>query len=83
MKKFKAVDGGGITEREYQQLRALQEGASAKEDVLKKLKEKSLKEMSGSISEAEIDRVKKLMPKKAKGGEIVIGKGSDYIKDLL
>ena len=42
------------------------------------LKEKKLKDISGSVSEAEID-----MLKKAKGGEIVMGKGSDYIKDLL
>jgi uncharacterized membrane protein len=43
MKKLKAADGAAVSEREYERLKALQEGASAKEDVLKKLKDKSLK----------------------------------------
>jgi len=95
MKKLKAADGAAVSEREYERLKALQEGASAKEDVLKKLKDKS-----GSISEAEIEKktkpetnaekkakrlgeLRKEIEGKSKGGEIVMGKGSDYIKDLL
>ena len=123
MKKLKAVEGVAVSESEYQQLKALQEGASAKEDVLKKLKEKSLKELSGAaVTENERKRLDNIIPKKAKGGmskkqldiaeavaensllpggtliqlrqaakavkkakggEVVIGKGGDYIKDLL
>jgi len=123
MKKLKAVEGAAVSESEYQQLKALQEGASAKEDVLKKLKDKSLKELSGAaVTEDEMKRIKNSIPKKAKGGmskkqldiaeavaenpllpgkmfiqlrqagkavkkakggEVVIGKGGDYIKDLL
>ena len=112
MKKLKAADGAAVSEREYERLKALQEGASAKEDVLKKLKDKSLKELSGAaVSENEMKRFKNILGKKkggiskrqlqiaedvaespifsekvnkkAKGGEIVMGKGADYIKDLL
>ena len=123
MKKLKAADGAAVSEREYERLKTLQEGASAKEDVLKKLKEKSLKELSGAaVTEDEMKRFKNSIPKKAKGGmskkqlditeavaensllpggtliqlrqaakavkkakggEVVIGKGGDYIKDLL
>ena len=123
MKKLKAADGAAVSEREYERLKALQEGAAAKEDVLKKLNEKSLKELKGSaVSENEMKRFKNSIPKKAKGGmskkqldiaeavaensllpggtliqlrqaakavkkakggEVVIGKGGDYIKDLL
>ena len=115
MKKLKAVEGATVSESEYQQLKALQEGAAAKEDVLKKLNEKSLKELKGSaVSENEMKKFKNSIPKKAKGGmskkqldiaeavaeksffpkaekpvkkakgvEVVIGKGADYIKDLL
>ena len=123
MKKLKAVEGATVSEREYERLRAAQEGASAKEDVLKKLNEKSLKELKGSaVSENEMKKFKNSIPKKAKGGmskkqldiaeavaensllpggtliqlrqaakavkkskggEVVIGKGADYIKDLL
>jgi hypothetical protein len=51
---------------------------------LQNLENKSLKELKGSaVSENEMKRIKNSMPKKAKGGEIVIGKGRDYIKDLL
>jgi hypothetical protein len=115
MKKLKAADGAAVSEREYERLKALQEGASAKEDVLKKLKDKSLKELSGAaVTEDEMKRFRNSIPKKAKGGmskkqldiaeavaeksffpkaekpvkkakggEVVIGKGADYIKDLL
>jgi hypothetical protein len=41
MKKLKAADGAAVSEREYERLKALQEGASAKEDVLKKLNKNS------------------------------------------
>jgi len=54
------------------------EGLSPITHMRRYLKEKKLKDISGSVSEAEID-----MLKKSKGGEIVMGKGSDYIKDLL
>jgi hypothetical protein len=114
--------GAAVSEREYERLRAAQEGASAKEDVLKKLNEKSLKELKGSaVSENEMKKFKNSIPKKAKGGMskkqldiaeavaensllpggtliqlrqaakavkkskggFIIGKGADYIKDLL
>jgi hypothetical protein len=78
------LSGAAVSESEYQRLKAVQEGASAKEDVLKKLKEKSLKELSGAaVTENERKRLDNIISKKAKGGEIVIGKGRDYIKDLL
>jgi hypothetical protein len=76
MKKLKAVEGAAVSESEYEQLKALQEGASLREDILKELK-------GSAMSENEIKKFKNLMPKKAKGGEVVMGKGADYIKDLL
>ena len=43
-----------------------------------------IKKISGAaVTEDEMKRFRNSIPKKAKGGEIVIGKGADYIKDLL
>jgi hypothetical protein len=60
----------------------LNEG-TASEDEKNYLTE-SVKNIKGAVSDKEIQSMTdKLMPKKSKGGEIVIGKGKDYIKDLL
>jgi hypothetical protein len=60
----------------------LNEG-TANEDEKNYLKE-SLKNIKGAVSDKEIQfMTDKLMTKKAKGGEVVIGKGANYIKDLL
>jgi hypothetical protein len=75
------------------------EGLSPITHMRRYLKEKKLKDISGSISEAEIEKktkpetnaekkakrleeLKKEIEGKSKGG-FIVGKGADYIKDLL
>jgi len=72
------ITGAAVTEREYAKLKALEEGASAKEDVLKKLKQKSLKDMSGAaVTEKEYEYLKKGMKK---GG---MTKGQKKIRTVM
>ena len=39
--------------------------------------------MGASVTDAERERLQDAMPDYADGGEVVVGKGKDYIKDLL
>jgi hypothetical protein len=39
--------------------------------------------MGASVTDAERERLQDAMPDYADGGEVVFGKGKDYIKDLL
>ena len=78
MADIKKISGAAVTEREYAKLKALEEGASAKEDVLKKLKQKSLKDMSGAaVTEKEYEYLKKGMKK---GG---MTKGQKKIRTVM
>jgi hypothetical protein len=44
----------------------------------------AMKNISGaSVTDAERERLKDAMPDYADGGEVVLGKGKDYIKDLI
>jgi hypothetical protein len=142
MKKLKAADGAAVSEREYERLKALQEGASAKEDVLKKLNKNSKRlpgdraipvpfpdletkrlpgdraipvpfpdletkrlpgdraipvpfpdletkpekktepETNAEKKAKRLEELRKEIEGKSKGG-FIVGKGADYIKDLL
>jgi hypothetical protein len=110
MKKLKAADNGAkaVSEREYERLKALQEGASAKEDVLKKLNKNSKrlpgdraipvpfpdletkpekktqpeKKTNAEKKAKRLEELRKEIEGKSKGG-FIVGKGADYIKDLL
>jgi hypothetical protein len=98
--------GAAVSEREYERLRAAQEGASAKEDVLKKLNKNSKRlpgdraipvpfpdlemkpekktqpETNAEKKAKRLEELRKEIEGKSKGG-FIIGKGADYIKDLL
>ena len=69
-------------------------GAAVTEDEMKRFKNSIPKKAKGGMSKKQLDIAeavaeKSFFPKaekpvkKAKGGEVVIGKGADYIKDLL
>ena len=59
-------------------------GAAATKDELDRIRKEALKKISGAaVSGAEAERFKDAMPDYASGGEVVVGKGKDYIKDLL
>jgi len=74
-------------------------GAAVTQEELNRLKNDKLKDMSGAaVSEGELERFKKIIPSVENkmgggmmedpmgyktGGAIEVGKGKDYIKDLL
>lgn len=58
-------------------------GAAVTQEELNQIKNKMLKDRSGAaVTQAEVDRFED-MPDYADGGEVVVGKGKDYIKDLI
>jgi len=79
------TSGAAVTENERKRLdniipKKAKGGITKKQlDILEAITEKSLFP-GGTLKQRELD-LKAV--KKAKGGEIVIGKGRDYIKDLL
>ena len=82
-KYTKSLSGAAISEAERDRLkkvsRAATTGAAAEA-----MSADAMKNISGAgISDAERDRLKDAMPDYADGGEVVFGKGKDYIKDLL
>jgi hypothetical protein len=59
-------------------------GAAATKDELDRIRKEALKKISGAaVSGAEAERFKDNISDYASGGEVVMGKGKDYIKDLL
>ena len=59
-------------------------GSTVTQDELDRIRKEALKKISGAaVSRAEAERFKDNMPDYASGGEVVFGKGKDYIKDLL
>jgi major membrane immunogen (membrane-anchored lipoprotein) len=73
---LKKTSGAAVTESELNNL-AKSIGEMGSKSI-------SIPGVSGAaVTEDEMKRFRNSIPKKAKGGEIVIGKGSDYIKDLL
>ena len=82
-RKKESLSGAAISEAERDRLkkvsRAATTGAAAEA-----MSADAMKNISGAgISDAERDRLKDAMPDYADGGEVVFGKGKDYIKDLL
>ena len=79
-KFMKDRSGAAVTQKEADRLKDEMNFKNKSEE----LKEKYTKSLSGAaISEAEENRLKDVMPDYAEGGEVVVGKGKDYIKDLI
>ena len=71
---MKNISGAGISDAERDRLKKVSRSGVAG----------SVGEaMGASVTDAERDRLKDAMPDYADGGEVVFGKGKDYIKDLL
>ena len=82
-KFMKERSGAAVTKDEADRLkkvsRAATTGAAAEA-----MSADAMKNISGAgISDAERERLQDAMPDYADGGEVVFGKGKDYIKDLL
>ena len=82
-KFMKERSGAAVTQKEADRLkkvsRAATTGAAAEA-----MSADAMKNISGAgISDAERERLQDAMPDYADGGEVVVGKGKDYIKDLL
>ena len=82
-KFMKERSGAAVTKDEADRLkkvsRAATTGAAAEA-----MSADAMKNISGAgISDAERERLQDAMPDYADGGEVVVGKGKDYIKDLL
>ena len=71
---MKNISGAGISDAERDRLKKVSRSGVAG----------SVGEaMGASVTDAERERLKDSMPDYADGGEVVFGKGKDYIKDLL
>lgn len=96
-KFMKERSGAAVTQKEADRLKKVSRaatigsaaetmsGAAISEAEQNRLKDViPNKNISGAaISDAERERLQDAMPDYAEGGEVVIGKGKDYIKDLL
>ena len=73
-RKKESLSGAAISEAERDRLKKVSRPAVAG----------SVGEaMGASVTDAERERLQDVMPDYADGGEVVFGKGKDYIKDLL
>ena len=71
---LKNISGAGISDAERDRLKKVSRSGVAG----------SVGEaMGASVTDAERERLQDSMPDYADGGEVVFGKGKDYIKDLL
>ena len=71
---MKNISGAGISDAERDRLKKVSRSGVAG----------SVGEaMGASVTDAERERLQDAMPDYADGGEVVVGKGKDYIKDLL
>jgi len=82
-KFMKERSGAAVTQKEADRLkkvsRAATTGAAAEA-----MSADAMKNISGAgISDAERERLQDAMPDYADGGEVIVGKGKDYIKDLI
>ena len=95
-KFMKERSGAAVTQKEADRLKTLQEAKEIEKRIDQRKKESlsgaatrsavagSVGEaMGASVTDAERERLKDVMPDYAEGGEVVVGKGKDYIKDLL
>ena len=79
-KFMKETSGAAVTQKEADRLKALQEV----KEIEKRIDQRKKESLSGAaISDAERERLQDAMPDYADGGEVVVGKGKDYIKDLI
>jgi hypothetical protein len=82
-KFMKERSGAAVTQKEADRLKKVSRSAVAG-SAGEAMAEDAMKNISGaSVTDAERERLKDVMPDYAEGGEVVVGKGKDYIKDLL
>ena len=86
-KFMKDRSGAAVTQKEADRIKneliKKESGAAVTQEELDRIKNSMLKDISGAaVTQAEVDRFQD-MPDYAEGGEVVVGKGKDYIKDLI
>jgi hypothetical protein len=82
-KFMKERSGAAVTQKEADRLKKVSRSAVAG-SAGEAMAEDAMKNISGaSVTDAERERLQDAMPDYAEGGEVVVGKGKDYIKDLL
>ena len=84
---LKDRSGAAVTQKESDRIKnellKKESGAAVTQEELDRIKNSMLKDRSGAVvTQAEMNRFND-MPDYADGGEVVMGKGKDYIKDLL
>ena len=76
--------GSAVTQKEADRLKKGISRSAVIGSTAEAMSADAMKNISGAgISDAERERLKDVMPDYADGGEVVFGKGKDYIKDLL
>ena len=79
-KFMKERSGAAVTEAESEKL----SNEFKFKNKIDKIKKDQMQNISGaSVTDAERERLQDAMPDYAEGGEVVVGKGKDYIKDLI
>ena len=82
-KFMKDRSGAAVTQKEADRLKKVSRAATTGV-AAEAMSADAMKNISGAgISDAERERLQDAMPDYADGGEVVVGKGKDYIKDLL
>ena len=82
-KFMKERSGAAVTQKEADRLKKVSRAATIG-SAAEAMSADAMKNISGAgISDAERERLQDAMPDYAEGGEVVVGKGKDYIKDLL
>lgn len=83
-KFMKERSGAAVTQKEADRLKKGISRAATTGAAAEAMSADAMKNISGAgISDAERERLQDAMPDYADGGEVVVGKGKDYIKDLL
>ena len=83
-KFMKERSGAAVTQKEADRLKKGISRSAVTGSAAEAMSADAMKNISGAgISDAERERLQDAMPDYADGGEVVVGKGKDYIKDLL
>ena len=83
-KFMKEKSGAAVTQKEADRLKKEISRAATTGAAAEAMSSDAMKNISGaSVTDAERERLQDAMPDYAEGGEVVVGKGKDYIKDLL
>ena len=83
-KFMKERSGAAVTQKEADRLKKEISRSAVTGSAAEAMSADAMKNISGaSVTDAERERFKDVMPDYADGGEVVISKGKDYIKDLL